>query len=247
LLPLSKPATWFVQCLNISVHSKIVILDDDISIHHIWDDRFENLKAKDFDIELLHFSIPDQLIHWAKKNEEKLSQILFLIDYELIGFSQVDLDVIEDLGIQSQSILVTSHYEEEGLRARCERLGVKLILKGMAGFVPIRIEPEPKVDAILIDDDSLVHTCWQISAKIKKKALAVFSTPEDFMSVSDTFAKCIPIYVDVSLLNGVRGEDVAKKLSEIGFYNIYLATGYEASSFKSLSFIKGVIGKAPPF
>jgi hypothetical protein len=39
-----------------------------------------------------------------------------------------------------QAILVTSRYEETRIRERCEKLGVRLIPKPMAGFVPIEIQ-----------------------------------------------------------------------------------------------------------
>jgi hypothetical protein len=247
VLPLAKAAPWFVENLRVSAHSKIAVLDDDVSIHQIWEGRFEKENAKSAGMEILHFSTPEQLSRWAKDNENIISHTLFLVDYEFLGFKQVGLDIIEDLGIQSQSILITSHYEEVSIRTRCERLGVQLIPKDMAGFVPITIEAEHKADAILIDDDSLIRTCWEQIAEAKQKVLVLFSTAEEFMRIASTFAKDIPIYVDVSLANGVRGEDVAMKLSTLGFCNLYLATGYDPANFANLPFIKGVIDKYPPF
>ena len=64
---------------------------------------------------------------------------LFLMDYEISGSTESGLDLIETLGIQKQSILVTSRYEEKNIRERCESLGVRLIPKSMSGFVPIEI------------------------------------------------------------------------------------------------------------
>ena len=247
MLPLAKAAPWFVEHLSICAHSKVVVLDDDVSIHQIWNGRLEKANAKNNDVEILHFSTPDQLTLWIKADAINRIRTLFLVDYEFLGSDQFGLDVIEELRIQSQSILVTSHYEEAQLRTRCEHLGVQLIPKDMAAFVPITIETKNKVDAILIDDDTLVHLCWEHSAKAKQKLLALFSTAEEFIRVSYTFAKDIPIYVDVSLANGARGEVVAMQLSKLGFCSIYLATGYDPTSFENLSFIKGVIGKHPPF
>ncbi len=247
MLPLAKAAPWFVEHLRVPTNSTIAILDDDVSIHQIWNGRFEKANAKISNVEILHFSTPDQLAIWTKNNKKILATTLFLVDYEFLGFNKVGLEVIEDLEIQSQSILVTSHYEEIDLRKNCERLGVQLIPKDMAAFIPITIESEKKVDAILIDDDSLVHLCWKQGAKEKHKSLASFSTEEEFMRVSSMFAKNTPIYVDVSLANGVRGELVAMRISKIGFSNVYLATGYEPDGFLNLPFIKGVIDKNPPF
>jgi hypothetical protein len=209
--------------------------------------RFEKTNIKMAGVEVFHFSTPDQLPHWIKANENILTNTLFLIDYEFLGFEQVGLDIIENLGIQSQSILITSHYEEIGIKQRCERLGVQLIPKDMAAFVPITIKTKNKIDAILIDNDDLIRVCWEQVAKIKQKAVVLFSTVEEFMRVSNTFKKDTPIYVDVNLSNGIRGEEVAKELSALGFCNLYLATGYDPANFSNLPFIKGVIDKYPPF
>lgn len=96
LLPLAKASTWFVEQLNIFPRENIIILDDDISIHQIWNRRFENLNSKSVGVELLHFSTPDQLATWVANNKNEFNNSLFLIDYELIGFNQVGLDIIEN-------------------------------------------------------------------------------------------------------------------------------------------------------
>ncbi|HEU5281906.1 MAG TPA: ATP-binding protein [Gammaproteobacteria bacterium] len=247
MLPLAKSASWFVECLHVPVNSKIIILDDDINIHQIWFSRFEKMRASDQGVEFLSFSMPDQLSLWVNSNKGALNNSLFLIDYEFLGSDQVGLDLIQYLGIKSQSILITSHYEERDLRARCESLGVQLIPKDMAALVPIHIRTERMVDAILIDDDPLIRAAWDMDAKAKQKILVSFSTAEAFTKIASTFFKKTPIYIDVSLANGVRGEDVAAGIFELGFLNIYLATGYNPEKFSHLTFLRGVIGKYSPF
>lgn len=247
MLPLAKASIWFVEQLNIAPNSTIVILDDDVSIHQIWDDRFEKAHLKQINVKILHFSTPDQLTIWVKDNRNKQHNILFLIDYELIGFKTVGLDLIENLDICSQSILITSHYDEVELRTRCEHLGVQLIPKSVAAYVPIITEIKSNLDAILIDDDYLIQICWQKSAEANKKTIAVFSTLEDFFAEAKKFEKSTAIYLDVSLANGIRGDIAAKKVFGMGFFNIYLATGYEPDKFVGNPYIKGVVDKYPPF
>jgi FixJ family two-component response regulator len=99
--------------------------------------------------------------------------------------------------------------------------------------------------AILIDDDELVRLVWQFQAKEAGVQLLTYNDPNevDFLAVNlDT-----PIYLDSELENGVKGENVAHKLHLQGFQNIYLATGYNPEDFKHLTFLKGVIGKSPPW
>jgi len=44
----------------------------------------------------------------------------------------------------------------------------------------------------------------------------------------------------------IKGQEYAKELYERGFMHIYLATGHP-NKFESMYWIKGVIGKMPPF
>ncbi len=247
MLPTAKAAVWFVEQLNIMPNSKVIILDDDVSIHQIWNNRFEKANLKNINVEVLHFSTPAQLTAWANDNDNKHAHNLFLIDYELLGFKTSGLDLIEDLEIFSQSILITSHYEDAKVRTRCQQLGVQLIPKSMAAFVPIITTSTSNIDAILIDDDNLIHMCWQMSAETNNKKVALFYTLEDFFSSAKKFAKNTTVYLDVSLANGARGDLAAKQIFELGFYNIFLATGYEPDKFINSPYIKGVIDKYPPF
>jgi len=68
------------------------------------------------------------------------------------------LDLIEELGLgnsKNHAILVTSRYEEEHIKIRCAKIGVRLIPKGMAGFVPIEIEKPNFIVAIVGKDPQI--------------------------------------------------------------------------------------------
>ena len=69
-----------------------------------------------------------------------LEKTLFLVDYELLGQNVTGLDLVEGLSIERRSVLVTSRFDEEGIRGRCDKIGLKLIPKGMAGLVPIYVQ-----------------------------------------------------------------------------------------------------------
>jgi hypothetical protein len=99
--------------------------------------------------------------------------------------------------------------------------------------------------AVLIDDDSIPQTCWSMVAKEENKKFIGFTTPDEFFVESYKIDFSTPLFVDSNLGNGVKGEDVAKKAFEAGFKTIYLATGYEASQFQPMPWIKGIVGKDP--
>jgi len=252
-LPCSPAPQWFVPKLLIYPKSRLVILDDDLSIHQIWTSRLEALKQAE--IQVFHFSTGSEIEAWSRDGFDPKIKTVFLFDYELLGENTNGLELIEKLRISNQSILVTSRYDELKIRETCKRLGVKLIPKGMAGFVPIKIlEPtDPQcADVILIDDDDLVHMTWRYSAKHKGVRFFGFKTAEDFYEIADTIDPDTPIYVDSNLEKNregiqIRGEDVTLKLSEMGFHEIYLATGLAPPNAHTLTWLKGVRGKDPPY
>jgi signal transduction histidine kinase len=287
-LPMQASPSWFVPQINIEQTKQtlpmIVILDDDDSIHKIWDNRF---KANHFPIEnIIHFKNPNDVIRYVNKTENITSMnYIYLFDYELLGCSLNGIDVIRELGIAKQAILVTSHYEEEAIRNSCLELGLKLLPKNLAGFVPIcirSVEPQirrtvvkddvvtqtkpeegieqfptaeqrnrgtedPNIDAILIDDDYLVHTSWKIIAKKCGKNINCYADPEDFMVDSNNIDKLTPLYIDSNLGIDVKGEIIAKEIHNKGFKRIYLATGSSPEEFPSMPWIEKIVSKNAPF
>jgi signal transduction histidine kinase len=246
-LPKAASPEWFVSNLLIKPEATIVILDDDTSIHQIWQGRFDSLRVTEKGIEVVHLSTPEQLGKWINENPAASKMALFLSDYEL-GFEKNGLTLIEEFDLGPQSILVTSRFEEPQIAEGCRRLNVRLIPKGMAGYVPIRLEvPLEKIDAVLIDDDRLVHMSWNMVAQTKGIQLKSFADPGSFFLESDRYDRTVPIYIDSNLGSGVHGEDVALKAHGLGFTKIYLATGYQPEQFTQHTFLQGVLGKEPPF
>jgi hypothetical protein len=89
---------------------------------------------------------------------------------------------------------------------------------------------------------------WKVSAKKLNKTLRTFYTSEEFLAEANQFDRTTPIYIDSNLKDGVKGEEVAKTIHGLRFDSIYLATGYDASSFDPLSpHILGILGKEPPW
>ncbi|MFH1356091.1 MAG: ATP-binding protein, partial [bacterium] len=229
-IPKQQAPDWFVPEINIASDTFVFILDDDDSIHQVWQNRFNTAKMPKEKIH--HFTSNESIINFYREKAPllKKAEKLFLFDYELLGSDKTGLQVIKELNIKENAILVTSHYEEEHIRSECARLGVKLLPKNLAGFVPISVigcrlsvvveekntdsgqltmdndkdggrlsvvekdeytiteNLEPKTDqncdAILIDDDYLVHTSWKIIAKRYGKTIRCYADPADFISDS---------------------------------------------------------------
>ncbi|MFH0799592.1 MAG: hybrid sensor histidine kinase/response regulator [Pseudomonadota bacterium] len=262
-LPKAQFPSWFVGEVNVPEKCAVVVIDDDDSIHQIWKRRLEKI-CTNYGVSLSHFASPEEFIAWQRKTTTT-GHILYLCDYEFLNHDKTGLDVIRELGIAGNAILVTSHFEENDVRVECEKLGVRLIPKNLAGFVPITtnnvvvlIEPLQEIkasageiphppDAILIDDDDLVHINWKMAAKRKNKIVRVYAGPDEFWKESELFSKNTPIYVDSNLAGGVKGEDISRMMGKKGFSNLHLATGCDASQFDEMPWLKSIVGKNPPW
>jgi signal transduction histidine kinase len=245
ILPLADSPAWFAGKIDLTGKKYLVSLDDDISIHQIWSGRLQSLGFRD--IEHIKFQSGEAFSNYVNANINKLRQTQFLVDFELLNQSKTGLDIIEDLGIEKYSILVTSRHEEASIQSRAARLRLSILPKSLAGFVPIEMEaPKEHYDWVLLDDDELIHQTWAMAAKEAQKSFLCFRTPDELHSYKKKLNHEQIIYIDSSLGKGIKGEDIAKLLYAEGFRNLYLATGYSPEQFPKMEFIRGVIGKEPP-
>ena len=135
-IPKSRPPSWFVPNLEISKGCEVIVLDDDPGIHEIWSTRLKKWLT-DESITLRKFTKASELIYWIDRTDAANRR--FLIDYELIGQRITGLDLIEKLKIEGDAILVTSRHDEAEVRDRAEFLGVQVLSKMLAGYVPIKL------------------------------------------------------------------------------------------------------------
>jgi two-component sensor histidine kinase len=248
ILNAAPSPNWFLDKILFDTNTQVVSIDDDLSIHQIWKGRFQSLQSENTPIKHLTFTSGADFKNWFKdslNNHQTICKNLFLFDYELLNQVSTGLDLIEELGIGEQSILITSRYEEENIRQRCEKLNVKLIPKTMAAYVPIQIQKPKELCNILIDDDSLTQMMWELDAKDKQINFKGFQNPEDFFRQKDLFDLQSLICIDSNLGHGINGIDIAKKAYEMDFKNIHLCTGYDQSEFQEMFWIKSIRGKEP--
>lgn len=138
VLPAVEAPKWFSDKIDLSEKKYLVSLDDDASIHQIWERRL-----KDYDLtEINHikFQSGESFEKYLMTNMDKLTRTLFLVDFELLNQPKNGLQIIEDMGIENYSILVTSRYGEAEIQARSLRLRVPILPKSLAGSVPIKLE-----------------------------------------------------------------------------------------------------------
>ena len=215
---------WFCETLNINSNSKIIILDDDPSIHDSWDENFSRFP----DIQITHFSSSANLI--AQHN---LTADLYLVDYELLTETKTGLDVIEELSLNQCASLVTNCFEDTPVRNRCESLGVKIIPKPYVQFIPIIVSSTVITNEtiVFIDDDELMRMTWLFAAEQANKKVDVYAHLNEFIAQIRKYNKNTIIYIDSELGENLSGETYAKELYGKGFKQIHLATGHPANKF----------------
>jgi anti-sigma regulatory factor (Ser/Thr protein kinase) len=131
-IPQSDPPSWFIGTLAVKTNSKVAILDDDPSIHEVWETRFKDL-PKPF--ELLHFRRTDSFRDWQQNNRADL----YLVDFELQG-GATGLDLIQEYNLSQFAVLVTSKYEEPQVQAKCTQFRILMLPKLLASLVNIEYE-----------------------------------------------------------------------------------------------------------
>jgi signal transduction histidine kinase len=138
-LPQAPPPAWHLPALQVGSASTVCILDDDGSIHALWDGRFSDVGLPTGDASIKHFQDGDSFSAWVTANSAAVSRTLFLVDYELMGDRRNGLDLIEALGIEHRAVLVTGRSDEPAVVSRAKFLGVKVLPKPLAGAVPIEL------------------------------------------------------------------------------------------------------------
>lgn len=127
---------WFYPRFEMVKNATLVILDDDITIHQLWGERFNKFKK---DVSIINFATPQDFFDWKENIQMDTIPFLYLVDLEFLGNSQTGIKIIEKYNIQKSSVLVTSHFEDIEIHEQCEKLGIKIIPKDLAVFVPISL------------------------------------------------------------------------------------------------------------
>jgi signal transduction histidine kinase len=102
-------------------------------------------------------------------------------------------------------------------------------------------------DIILIEDQPIVHRAWSFEAQRNHKRLHSFYSAEDFLKVARQFKPGALIFIDSNLGVETRGEILAQRIFELGFRDIYVTTASALRDVQHLPWIKGVLGKRPPW
>jgi len=133
----AETPAWFAQFIPIREGISVAVVDDDAAIHKVWSSRFNSIRAKERGIELLHFISPAEIDKELSKRKTHFD--LYLVDYEFVGSETNGLDWIVENKLEKTALLVTSRFEENQLRQKCQVRSVQLVPKLLSAYVPFEI------------------------------------------------------------------------------------------------------------
>ena len=139
-LPIAQTPSWYISEILLLPNQQICIIDDDQSIHEVWQNRLDKIALiSGIPVMTKHFYSPIEFVQWKESQESFVNNDLYLCDYEFLGLNINGIDLINKLKINYVSILVTSRFDSDELMLNCEAMGMKLLSKDMANFIPIKV------------------------------------------------------------------------------------------------------------
>ncbi len=213
--------SWFPQKITLSGYEQVVVLDDDPSIHQVWNSKIDKL------IKIIN-------IHSARDFEEHINELkkrktLFLIDSELYGEEKNGQQLIRDYHLEKSSILVTGKFEDEVILSQVKNMKIKLLPKTLLHQIPI--EFDKKKNVIIVEDDDILRNIF--TEKLKERFDTVtfreFSSPEMLLNKNNLLRDDTIVISDFKFMdNQMTGLDLFEKLKkENASVTHCLISGYE--------------------
>lgn len=143
--PICTAPDWFLERLVVPENSMLVSIDDDSTVHQIWESRLSIMNNQCIDH--IAFTSIAQFEKWFQNNRH--ADAKFLVDFEFIGHCDNGLDVIERLELQNRAILVSSRAEDSNIQSRAINIGLKVLPKPFAPLIPIEIQIDKKSFSIV--------------------------------------------------------------------------------------------------
>lgn len=236
--PKIEAPQWIAEKIELHNNTIVVILDDDDSIHGAWEARFEKAAQH---IGRKHFTHGIDAIKYINSlSAMQKDRVLLLTDYELLRQNLQGLDVINQTGIKN-SILVTSHHNNQEVRKLASQTNTKILPKSLASEISINIseisapQVPGKVNLVFVYEDREFLGLFKRLMVKDDKVVDAYTTIDGFMNNISGYSKETNILVGNRFKDGsIMGVDVARQLHELGFNNLYLFSGRDYSGDSSI-------------
>jgi FixJ family two-component response regulator len=114
-------------------------------------------------------------------------------------------------------------------------MGTKILPKQLASEIPIKIEKtdmpieknSEKVDVVIIDDDKMLLNSFICLFGSRDKMVDTYLSPHRFLESVSQYAKDTKILMDNDMASGINGIELAQKLHEMGYTQLYLHSGLD--------------------
>lgn len=238
-LPKIPDPSWLISHCKIR-NERIIVIDDVQSIHDAWERRLNEI-----DIHAIHFNSPEEFFVALPTLKGKL---IVFSDYEFSNSKLNGLDLLSKAPASALKVLFTSHFSNEKVMQSCAKNGFKLLPKNLFNFFTLEKaeakEDTDEIKLVFIDDDPNNISRWQFFADHKKVKMASYTRAEDFIKEHDRYPNTMPIYIDYHLEAEKTGLEYAKEFYDLGFTEIYIATG--DVNIEKAPWVKGVVAKRFP-
>lgn len=216
---------WICERIILTENQEIIIFDDDINIHQLWDNRFAKYINKN-QVKVTHFQDVATFQQFISRltNLDK-QNILFLCDYDIRNDSFNGLDLIKTLQVQN-SILATGHFEEYTLQEELDKLSIKMLDKRMISYIQIEFEKKQKhADMVWLDDQEFFpkYIANKFYPHLK---IDIYSNVYNFLQDIIMYKLDTIIILDFNLnsISKMNGISIAQKLHEMGFTHLIILT-----------------------
>ena len=238
-MPQVEHAPTFLGAIDIDLYDKVIVVDDDLLMHKVW------LKKLEFYSTKLEFFSNTSDLHQTYSILP--SRTLLLVDHDFPSEHITGIEVVTKFSSGNvHAVLVTNRYDDTDIQKRCSALGVGILPKPLIAYLQINKNSKLLNSLIvLIDDDPLIRFDWKSYSNSRDINFMSFSSVESFINDSKFISKDSKIFIDSSLGNGLKGEIESEKLFDLGFKNLFLSTGFEASQISVPAWIKGTYSKNP--
>lgn len=136
-LPAVPTPQWYTGAISLSGTQTVVIVDDDPTIHALWQDKLKQISPE---ITIEHFFSPESAMSWGVQNRLTLGKCLLLTDFNLNSQAGDGIAVLERFGsAHPRAIMVTGAFEDRSVQDRCEKLNVKILPKPVMNFAAIEV------------------------------------------------------------------------------------------------------------
>jgi len=111
----------------------LVTVDDEPHIHALWKDKLKDAERAGMKIEHVVLHSPSELWRWLQASDTSGKPHLFAVDHDFKNQPETGLDLINKLGLDRKTILVTARETDVEFQNRVKQAGTRLLPKRRIG------------------------------------------------------------------------------------------------------------------